>query len=176
MKALSALFAAAATLTLSSGALATEPTNDMPVEPPHFTLELGAGPSITSIDTGFVKYLYLHGHFDAFIGHELWAGPLGTDRVAIGLGYMGGFDANGLEILHRHGVGFIFEKSWLTIALGGGVSVLTSFDDGATLVTGGLYTNLGFRIHRFQIGLPIDVDVINSAPATTFALTFGYSH
>ena len=147
-----------------------------PVAAPHFALQLSVGPSVTSLTVGNVKYVSIHGHLDTFIGHELVAGPLGTEgnRIAIGFGYMGSVDANQGELLHRHGAGFSFTNNSFYVTIGGGVSLLHTFD-GDFFAGAGLATSIGFRFKKFHFGLPIDLDIFSGSPATTFAFTLGYA-
>ena len=153
---------------------AANPDTTQPnVDPPHVFVQLGGGASISSVDAGDVHFISEHAHFDLSIGRELVALPLGTDRLAIGLGYAGSMDVSSDEMLHRHGVGFTFRKSWLFATLSGGASFLHSFSDGAFYAGGHFGVVPGVRLGPVQLALPIYVDVFN-LPVATFAATLGF--
>jgi hypothetical protein len=155
----------------------TDPDATKPaIAPPHFAFSIDFGASLTSVDVGVAHLISYHGHVGTFIGHEVFAGSLFKDRLAISVGYMGAYDANDTELLHRHGIGVMFAKSWLSVAIGGGVGLLHGFQDGGMWVLPGLQTDIAFRFGGFKLGFPIDLDVVGDAPATTFAITLGYAH
>jgi hypothetical protein len=148
-----------------------------PIAPPHLFLSVGAGPSFSSVDVyeaGMeIHYLSAHAHLDLGVGREVWAGPLGNDRVSIALGYAGSADFNADEILHSHAFGVTFRKSWFYVTIDGGVAMLTGFQTGDTFVGGHFGVDWGFRMGPVQLGFPISVDVFN-APAYACAATLGF--
>ena len=183
MKTAFAAFSLAVAMLATSTAFAddTKPNADVaqakPVAPPHLFLAVGAGASFSSVDVfrggSEIHYISEHAHLDVGVGREVWAALLGNDRISIALGYAGAADFNGDEILHHHGFGVTFRKSWFYVTVDGGVAVINGFSDGFAAVGGHFGANWGFRIGPVQIGFPVSLDVFN-APATTFAATLGF--
>jgi hypothetical protein len=141
--------------------------------PAHVFVQLGGGASVSSVDAGSVHYISEHAHFDLAVGHELFVTPLGSDRLSIGLGYAGSMDVSSDEVLHRHGLGFTFRKSWFFATVSGGASFLHDFADASVLVGGHVGLDVGFRLGPVQLAFPIYVDAFN-LPVTTFGATLGF--
>ena len=180
MKTTLAAFSLAVAMLATSSAFADDtqkPNPDVaqakPVAPTHLFLAVGAGASVSGVDVGLVRLLSYHAHVDLNVGHEVLAAKLGNDRGSIALGYAGGADFNGDEMLHHHGFGVTLRKSWFFVTLDGGLAVINGFKDGMGLVGGHFGTNWGFRMGPVQLAFPISLDFFN-ATATTCAATLGF--
>ena len=144
------------------------------VTPKHVEVQLGGGPSFTTVDVGDTHFIMFHAHFDLGVGHEVWKAPLGSDVISVALGYVGSVDANDAELIHRHGFGVTLRKSWFYITMSGGLTLVHDFASGDILPGGHLAVQPGFRMGPVQLGFPIVEDFLLAAPVTTMSATLGF--
>src|ERR1700690_623495 len=61
------------------------------IAPKHVVVQVGAGPSFSSISAGDVNFISFHAHLSALVGHEVLALPADGLRLSLGVGYAGSF-------------------------------------------------------------------------------------